>query len=140
MSDLRRILAGAAMICGLAAGPALASPAQDVIAKFDTDHDNTLDLAEVKAAAAHHFAKLDKDGDGTLDAAELKGAMGPARLKEADPDHDGTLTKDEYVSFAEKLFHEADVNHQGTLDAAALGAPTGHKLLALLGAGEPHAS
>ena len=140
MSDLRTVLLGAALICAMAAGPAMASTAQDAVAKYDKDSDKTLDLAEVKAAAAHHFAKLDKNADGTVDATELKGVMGSARLKEADPDHDGTLTKDEYVSFAEKLFHEADTDHQGTLDAAALGAPAGHKLLALLGGTGSHHS
>ena len=35
------------------------------------DSDKTLDLAEVKAAAAAHFDKLNKDSDDTLDAKEL---------------------------------------------------------------------
>ena len=50
----------------LAAQPVLADPpaATATVAKYDKDHDKTLDLAEVKSAASAHFSKLDKDGDG----------------------------------------------------------------------------
>jgi Ca2+-binding EF-hand superfamily protein len=140
MSDLRAFLLGAAVICGMAAGSAMAGKAQDAIARFDKDNDKTLDLAEVKAAASNHFAQLDKNADGTLDATELKGVMGAAKLKEADADHDGTLTKEEYLSFTEKLFKSADPDHEGTVDAAELGAPAGHRLLAMLGGTGAHSA
>lgn len=136
MSDARAFLIGAAVICAMSAGPAMAGKAQDAIARFDKDNDKTLDLAEVKAAASQHFAQIDKNADGTLDATELKHVMGAAKLREADPNHDGTLTKDEYLSFTAKLFKAADPNHEGTLNAAELGTPAGHRLLALLGATE----
>src|ERR1700691_4972570 len=88
---------------GLAQGSAAA-----VVAKNDKDNDQTLDLAEVKAAASAHFNKLDKDADQTLDSKEVKGVIGPKMFKEADPDNDGTLTKDEYLALVERLFNKAD--------------------------------
>jgi hypothetical protein len=46
--------------------------ASSVVSKTDTDNDNTLDLAEVKAAASAKFDALNKDADGTLSVQELK--------------------------------------------------------------------
>ena len=43
------------------------------LAALDKDNDGTLDLAEVKAAAASVFDKLDKDSDATLDSKEIAG-------------------------------------------------------------------
>ena len=43
-----------------------ATPGSGIVSKYDKDSDQTLDLAEVKAAASAHFDKLDKDADGTL--------------------------------------------------------------------------
>src|SRR5271163_2140981 len=83
--------------------------ASSVVSKTDQDSDNTLDLAEVKAAASAKFDKLNKDADGTLDAKEVEGIIGAKTFKAADPDNDGTLTKDEYLALVEKLFKKADV-------------------------------
>jgi hypothetical protein len=89
-----------AVLCGVSLA---ASSDGDVVSKYDTDNDKTLDLAEVKAAASAHFDKLNKDGDGTLENQEVKGLIGPSAFKAADTDHDGTLSKDEYLALVEKL-------------------------------------
>ncbi len=79
--------------------PALAAArTADPVKTFDTDNDGTLDLMEVKKAAAAEFAKLDRDHEGTLDARELRGRLSAKEVKAADPDHDGTLTMDEYLA------------------------------------------
>ncbi len=77
---------------------ALARPTKsDPVARFDTDNDGTVDLAEAKKAAGALFDKLDTDKDGTLDIKELQGRMSHKEFAAADPDHDKTLTKEEYL-------------------------------------------
>jgi Ca2+-binding EF-hand superfamily protein len=112
--------------------PALAAEAHDPIKAFDLDSDGTLDLGEVKKAAADLFARLDPDHDGTLDKRELAGRLSARELAAADPDHDGTLTLDEYLAVVEKRFHAANRDNDGTLDAKELRTPAGHALLRLL--------
>jgi Ca2+-binding EF-hand superfamily protein len=102
------------------------------VSKVDKDNDQTLDLAEVQAAAGAHFDKLDKDADGTLDATEVKRVIGAKMFARADKDNDGTLTKDEYVALVAKLFKRADADHDGTLTAAELQSKTGHALKKLI--------
>jgi Ca2+-binding EF-hand superfamily protein len=114
-------------------GPALAaSRGVNPIKLFDTDNDDTLDLAEVKKAASALFAKLDPDHDGTLDARELRGRLSAKELAAADPDHDGTLTLDEYLAVVEQRFNAANPDKDGTLDAKELSSPAGRALLRLL--------
>jgi hypothetical protein len=122
-----------AVLAAVALQAAIAAPSTDVLAKYDTDHDKTLDLSEVKAAAAAHFDRLDKDGDHTLDSKEAVGALGPRAFKAADTDHDGTVSKEEYLALAEKLFKGADVDHDGTLSADELGSKDGKALVRLMG-------
>ena len=104
----------------------------DPIKMFDTDADGTLDLDEVKKAAAALFARLDPDHDGTLDRRELAGRLSARELAAADPDHDGTLTLDEYLAVVEQRFNAANRDRDGTLDAKELGTPAGRALLRLL--------
>jgi hypothetical protein len=106
--------------------------ARDPIKMFDTDSDGTLDLAEVKKAAAAVFAKLDPGHDGTLDRRELAGRLSARELAAADPDHDGTLTLDEYLAVVEQRFNAANPDGDGTLDAKELRSPAGRALLRLL--------
>ncbi|MET4388176.1 Ca2+-binding EF-hand superfamily protein [Bradyrhizobium sp. F1.4.3] len=115
----------------LLAGPAW-SASGSAVKMFDTDNDGTLDLAEVKKAAAALFAKLDPDHDGTLDMRELRGRLTAKELAAADPDHDGTLTLDEYLSVVEQRFNAADPDNDGTLDAKELKSRAGRALLRLL--------
>ena len=114
-------------------GPALAAPrGGGPIKLLDTDNDGTLDLAEVKKAAAALFAKLDPDRDGTLDARELRGRLSTKELAAADPDKDGTLTLDEYLAVVEQRFNAANPDKDGTLDAKELKSPAGRALLRLM--------
>ncbi len=122
------------LVASLAMPSAEAAPptAASVVAKYDKDSDKTLDLAEVKAAAAAHVDKLNKDADNTLDAKEVKGVIGPTTFKAADPDNDGTLDKNEYLALVEKLFTKVDTDHDGTLDAKELATKNGHALRRLI--------
>ena len=126
----RRSIALALTLAALS-GPAW-SAASSAVKMFDTDNDGTLDLAEVKKAAAVLFAKLDPDHDGTLDKRELRGRLTAKELAAADPDHDGTLTLDEYLSVVEQRFKAADPDSDGTLDAKELKSRKGQALLRLL--------
>ena len=66
----------------LASGPVYAVAAgRDPIKVFDLDADGTLDLAEVKKAAADLFMRLDPDHDGTLDKTELNSGAGRSLLR-----------------------------------------------------------
>jgi Ca2+-binding EF-hand superfamily protein len=111
---------------------AATEPSAAVVAKYDKDSDQTLDWAEVQAAASARFDRLNKDTDATLDTQEVKGIIGEAAFKAADTDHDGTLSKAEYLALVKKLFKQADADHDGTLDAQELGSKTGHKLKLLI--------
>ncbi|MGI8568946.1 MAG: EF-hand domain-containing protein [Methylocella sp.] len=102
------------------------------LASLDKDNDGTLDLAEVKDAAASVFDKLEKDHDATLDRRETGGRVGKKEFKEADPDRDGTLTKDEYLGLVEKLFNASDADKDGTLDPKELRSKAGRALLRLI--------
>ena len=115
-----------------AGSPAFAIAGSNPIKMFDLDSDGTLDLGEVKKAAAEVFARLDLDHEGTLDKRELKGRLSARELAAADPDHDGTLSLDEYLAVVEKRFRAADRDADGTLDAKELGTPAGRALLRLL--------
>ncbi|QAU45741.1 calcium-binding protein [Bradyrhizobium guangzhouense] len=126
----RRSVALALTLTALS-GPAW-SASGTAVKMFDTDNDGTLDLAEVKKAAAALFAKLDPDHDGTLDVRELRGRLTAKELAAADPDHDGTLTLDEYLAVVEQRFNAANPDKDGTLDAKELHSRAGRALLQLL--------
>lgn len=125
------LLISAALLAGESSS-ALAASRANPIKMFDTDSDGTLDLAEVKKAAAALFAKLDPDHDGTLDKRELAGRLSAKELAAADPDHDGTLTLDEYLAVVEQRFRAANPDGDGTLDAKELSTPAGRALLRLM--------
>jgi Ca2+-binding EF-hand superfamily protein len=103
-----------------------------LVARFDTDNDGTVDLAEAKKAASDLFDKLDTDKDGTLDIKELKGRLSRKDFASADPDNDKTLTKDEYLAAVEKRFKAADADNDGTISAAEFRTASGRALARLL--------
>ena len=132
ISRRKAVIVAVTSLMGVAA-PAFAwarslSPA----ARFDTDHDGTVDIAEAKKAAAAVFDRLDADKDGTLDIKELKGRLSRKSFNAADPDRDETLTKDEYLAVVEQRFKAADPDHDGTISTAEFRTPAGHALLRLL--------
>ena len=110
---------------------ALAAP-RNPIKMFDTDADGTLDLDEVKKAAAALFARLDRDHDGTVDRRELAGRLTAREFAAADPDHDGTLSLDEYLAIVQQRFNAANRDNDRTLDAKELSTPAGRAHLRLL--------
>lgn len=132
MISRRSILLIPAVFVAGASTSALAMSAADPIKTFDLDADGTLDLGEVKKAAAELFARLDRDHDGTLDKRELAGRLTPREFAAADPDHDGTVSLDEYLAVVEKRFNAANRDNDGTLDARELRTPAGRALLRLL--------
>jgi len=116
-----------------AATPALAQTKKSSpVARFDTDNDGTVDLAEAKKAAAALFDKLDMDKEGTLDINELQGRLSRKDFAAGDPDKDKTLTKDEYLAIVEQRFKAADADHDGTVNAAEFRTPAGRALARLL--------
>lgn len=125
------LLAPTVLLVG-ASSSVMAASVVNPIKAFDLDADGTLDLNEVKKAAAELFKRLDPDHDGTLDKRELAGRLTARELAAADPDHDGTLSLDEYLAIVEKRFNAANRDNDGTLDAKELRAPAGRALLRLL--------
>jgi Ca2+-binding EF-hand superfamily protein len=132
MLSRRSILLISTVFLAGGSATALAASRGNPVKMFDTDADGTLDLAEVKKAAASLFARLDPDHDGTLDRRELAGRLSARELAAADPDHDGTLTLDEYLAVVEQRFNAANPDGDGTLDAKELSTPAGRALLRLL--------
>jgi len=102
------------------------------VARFDTDNDGTVDLAEAKKAAGNLFDKLDTDKDGTLDIKELKGRLSRKDFVAADPDKDKTLSKDEYLAVVEQRFKAADGDNDGTVSATEFRTRSGRALLQLM--------
>jgi Ca2+-binding EF-hand superfamily protein len=133
MSRTRLIAVAAALIAATSVAPqARADSVSDFIAKWDPDHDKTLDLAEINKAADAAFDKLDADHDGTLDRKELGHRVSKAEFAAADTDHDGTLTKAEYETIVAKRFKAANPDNDTTIDVAELKTKAGHHLLRLL--------
>jgi Ca2+-binding EF-hand superfamily protein len=131
MISRRKVIAMTAMGLIGAVMPALAQKA-GTGARFDTDNDGTVDLAEAKKAAADLFDKLDIDKDGTLIIKELHGRLSGENFAAADPDNDKTLTKEEYLALVEQRFKSADADNDGTVSAAEFRTPAGRGLARLL--------
>jgi Ca2+-binding EF-hand superfamily protein len=102
------------------------------VARFDTDHDGTVDLTEAKKAASDLFDRLDTNKDGTLSIRELRGHLSRKDFAAADIDKDKTLTKEEYLAVVEQRFKSADADNDGTLTASELNTPAGRALVRLL--------
>ncbi len=137
MAIFTRALAGLflpALLAAAAMAPAQAQTSGPAaVAALDTDHDGTLDWAEVSAAAVARFNAADPDHDGTLDAKEAaKLGISAKLLRKSDPDKDGTLDQAEYLALVKERFARADKDHDGTLDAAELSSGAGRALLRLI--------
>lgn len=111
---------------------ARADTASEFIAKWDPDHDKTLDLAEINKAANEAFDRLDVDHEGTLDRKELGDRVTTAEFAAADKDHDGTLDKTEYETIVARRFQATNKDNDHTIDVAELKTTAGKHLLQLL--------
>ncbi len=100
--------------------------------EYDLDHDGTLDLAEIKSAAAYEFDKLDVDHDGTLSRKELGHRLGAAEFSSADADKHHALNKAEYLKIVEDRFNAANADHDQALETSELATPAGRRLRQLL--------
>jgi Ca2+-binding EF-hand superfamily protein len=97
--------------------------------QWDTDHDGTLSLDEIKKAAIARFEALDRNHKGRLTRNQLAGVLSFQQFRQADKDKHGTLDQDEFLSVVEKLFQAADKDHDGTLDKKELESLAGRALL-----------
>jgi len=131
----RRELFSAAVILVAAASlapQARADNVSDFLAKWDPDHDKTLDVAEINKAAEAEFVKLDVDHDGTLTQKEIGDRVTAAEFSAADTDHDGKLEKAEYLTIVAERFKAANHDGDTTIDIAELKTQAGQHLLHLL--------
>jgi len=85
--------------------------ASEYLARFDSDGDQRVSLAEYQAWMGYAFTQMDRDGDGVLRAAELPGGRGDA------------LTRATHLQRLAEAFARQDRNRDGTLDARELAAP-----------------
>ena len=104
----------------------------DFLLKWDTDHDGTLSVEEIKKAADARFEALDRKHEGYLTRSQLAGMVSFQQFRKADSNHGGKLDKAEFLSLVEKLFLETDRDRDGTLDRKELGSSAGKALLRLL--------
>jgi Ca2+-binding EF-hand superfamily protein len=134
--DMKKLVKaiGFALVLGLACSVSQTPAASRTssLQTLDSDHDGTVDLNEIRAAAATAFDRLDRDHDGTLSGRELKGRLSARELAAADGDHDGTLSKDEYTAAVEKRFKAANRDSDDTLDAGELRSRPGKALQRLI--------
>ena len=153
MSPARTLLLATVASCGFAAAPpARAQPGPAAVAQadprpltrrpeemqadplraYDIDKDGTLDLAEVKSAAAARFDELNPDADDSLDEREAAPVLQGQEFRQADANGDGKISRAEYLAYVERAFLLANPDKDGTLDRAELESPAGRALLRLL--------
>ncbi len=104
----------------------------DPLLAYDIDKDGTLDLAEVKSAAAAHFDELNPDNDDSLDEREAAPVLKGQEFRQADANGDGKVSKAEYLAYVERAFLLANPDKDATLDRNELASGAGQALLRLL--------
>jgi len=116
------------------ANPVLVLLVQLVMAKIDTNGDNSVTRAELSMAEDHQFKMADKNGDGLVSHDEFEAAyvanVGQLGLPWAaqvfqtiDQDSDGFLSRDEIGAAAGNVFRLADRNRDGIVTSAELTSP-----------------
>ena len=104
----------------------------DPMRAFDVNKDGTLELAEIKSAAAARFDELNPDVDDSLDEREAAPVLPGEAFRAADTDKNGTVNKAEYLAFVEQMFNVANPDRDGSLDRAELDSKNGQALVKML--------
>ncbi len=104
----------------------------DPMLAYDIDKDGTLDLAEIKSAAAARFDELNPDNDDSLDEREAAPVLKSQDFRQADANGDGKVSKAEYLAYVERAFLLANPDKDATLDRKELASDAGQALLRLL--------
>jgi Ca2+-binding EF-hand superfamily protein len=148
------ILLGSAALAQNAPQPVsratVAAQADSGFAAADTNHDGSLNMAEVqalenselqkvqaalRARAQAQFKALDTNKDGQLSLAEFSAALPTVKVAETpaqviqkiDTNHDGKISAAEFKAPRLAVFDRADTNHDGTLTPAEAQAAAGKK-------------
>ena len=109
-----------------------------MIARYDTDKDGKLSLAEYEAGRQTMFTRIDADGNGALSFAELDAAAakadGPmaqmmqsriAAIKAGDTNGDQSISADEYKAVVDAEFKKLDANGDGFVTSDEMQAMMG---------------
>lgn len=113
----------------LVAGSALAMPHEGgrhgnamFGAKFDTNGDGQIEIAEIEAATLKQATEVDANRDGIIEAAELKAwhaaqraKREQARLLRLDADGDGRVSVEEYAAGRAERLARRDANQDGVI-------------------------
>ena len=102
-----------------------------MFARYDTDHDGKVSLAEYEAGRMMQFKRMDTNGDGALSFAEIDAASAAAAqrggpmadmmkarndaLKAADTNGDQSISADEFKAYVDAEFKKLDTNGDGYL-------------------------
>jgi Ca2+-binding EF-hand superfamily protein len=106
--------------------PILASEAEDLFKRMDTNGDGRITSAEHAQSAETMFKQSDADRDGKVSAAECESAQmkhgdkvdkqaAATHLRQVDTDGDGQINSRENSTFARNAFARADKNSDGIL-------------------------
>lgn len=109
-----------------AASPILASEAEDLFKRMDTNGDGRLTSVEHAQSAETMFKQSDADRDGKVSAAECESAQAThdgkidkkataLHMRQVDTDGDGQINATENNAFAKSAFLRADKNSDGVL-------------------------
>jgi Ca2+-binding EF-hand superfamily protein len=102
-----------------------------MLARYDTDHDGKISLAEYEAGRTMSFKRMDTDGNGSLSFAEIDAATAAAQqrggpmadmmkarndaLKAADANGDQSISADEFKAYVDAEFKTIDTDNDGYL-------------------------
>ena len=112
-----------------------------MFARYDTDHDGKVSLAEYEAGRMMQFKRMDTNGDGALSFAEIDAASAAAAqrggpmadmmkarndaLKAADANGDQSISADEFKAYVDAEFKKMDTNADGYLTPDEMQAAMG---------------
>ena len=126
------LLPAAILAIILMASSAWAISGVEALKHFNRDHDQTLEISEVIAAATKLFRELDTNNDLTLSSKETAGRLTEDEWKIVNKDEDQTLELDEWLTIVRQRFNAADTDHDGKLTAQELDSPAGQSLIKLI--------